>query len=594
MRRLVGVIGLGLLGAARAGHAQVMDFFVPGNDTALAILTGGRATADLRVCGSGASSYDVTIFLDDSRVRLVQADSVPGYNLPRPTVTPGTNQVTIAAAGTGSASCYTYLARLTFELDSLAQSGSLISLRVNTLINGLSANVLASHTTSVLRVCQAEVLRGDVTADRRVTSRDALVALTAAVGLPVPGFQVLPGGDIDLDGAATSRDALFMLSLGVGVYTGFEGNIKGIARACDPLFPVPDDMLFFRSASVYGVAAGDTMPRQYGAPDGYNAYPARWSPDRSRILYTAYTPSFYYELVAFDTLSGATDTLVRNVYFDAGGDWSPDGTRIAFVSQRTFPYRLYVMDANGAGQAVVTTGVTVNTSLAVSWSPDGTRIAVAACQTCGGDGIWVVSPDGSGLTEVLQGSLNHNPGSPVWSAAGDSLYYYRNDGYVWAVAAQPAATPVRQSPLAGGVGSDAPGATTLGAAFRSFLRSPYDFFLRRSADGRHLRVHRNSQNNDVRPSFRRPASPYVDTVRVTPDTLDLSVSDQPTGNLTATVVNSDGSPAAVPVTWLSRNETLITVDAAGLVTALDTTSGVYVVATVGGWRSDSALVRSSP
>jgi Tol biopolymer transport system component len=596
MRR--GLLGLALCllsaAGARSGRAQQVNFVIPGNDTVLSVLTGARATVDLYVSSGGASAYDITLFLDDARVRLVQADSVAGYNLPRPTVTPGTNQVTLSASGTGTTGT-TYIARLTFEMDSVAQQGTLISLRVNSLINGSGTDVLATHTVGLLRVCQAEVLRGDVTGDRKVTSRDALVTLTGAVGLPVPGFQLMPGGDIDLDRAATSRDALFMLSIGIGVYTGYESYIKGIANACDPLFPSPDDMLFFRSSDVYGIAAGDTVPRRYNVPQGYSAYPARWSPDRSRILYTAYTPAFYYELLSYDTLTGLVDTLVRNGSYDVGGDWSPDGTRIAFVSNRTFPNPLFVMNANGTGQTQVTTGMTVNTGQPVSWSPDGTRIAFVACQTCGGYGIWIVAPDGSGLTEVLQGSLNHNPYNPVWSAAGDSIYYYRNDGYINAVAAQAAATPVRYSRLSGGAGSDAPAASSLGAAFLSFIRSPYDFFLRRSSDGRHLRLHRNSQNTDVRLSFRRAGGVYVDTVRVSPDTLDLSVSGSPTGSLFATVTNNDGSSSTATARWISRNPSRVMVDSlSGIVTAADTTSGVYVIATVGGWRSDSALVRVSP
>ncbi|HWP37572.1 MAG TPA: DPP IV N-terminal domain-containing protein [Gemmatimonadales bacterium] len=585
------MLALGLRPAA----AQVVDFQIPGGDSALIILTGARATVDLRVTG-GARAYDITLFLDDARVRLVQADSVPGYGLPKPTVTPGTGVVTIAASGTGYSST-TLIARLIFEMDSLAQQGTLISLRVNSLTNYSGVEVVGSHLTGLLNVCQALVLRGDVTGDRVISSRDALITLTAAVGLPVPGFQVMPGGDIDLDRAATSRDALFMLSLGIGLYTGYEGNIKGIANACAPLHPSPGDMLFFRASDIYGIAAGDTIPRRYNTPQAYNAYPARWSPDRRRILYTAYTPSFYYDLLAYDTLTGLVDTLVRNGSYDVGADWSPDGTRIAFVSQRVYPYPLYVMNANGTGQVQVTTGVVLNTGQPVSWSPDGTRIAFVACQTCGGYGIWMVGPDGSGLTEVLQGSLNHNPYNPVWTAAGDSIYYRRGDGYVWSVAAQAAATPVRVSPLYGGTESDSPGASSLGAVFKSYVRSPYDFFLRRSSDGRHLRVHRNTVNsNDSRPSFRRSGGVYVDTVTIAPDSASLSLSGTTTQQFTATVKNNDGSTSSAAVRWISRNPARVTVDSlGGLATAVSVdTAGVFIVATVRGWRSDSARVRVTP
>jgi hypothetical protein len=205
----------------------------------------------------------------------------------------------------------------------------------------------------------------------------------------------------------------------------------------------------------------------------------------------------------------------------------------------------------------------------------------------------VVSPDGSGLTEVVPGSLAHAPEDPVWSAAGDSIYYRRSGGFVHAAAAVAAATPVRESPLVGG--HDYPAASPLGAAFRVYLQNREELVVRRAADGRHLWLHHDPDGTDTRFSFRRTAGLYVDTVSVSPDTLDLSVSDQPTGTLAAAVRNNDGSPSGATVTWISRAPAVVTVDQAGLVTASDTTSvGVFVVATVGGWRSDSALVRVSP
>ena len=64
--------------------------------------------------------------------------------------------------------------------------------------------------------CQVTQFWGDVDADGAVNSRDALVALTSAVGMDVSGFD-LTYADVDQDGTVTTRDALFIMSFGIGL-----------------------------------------------------------------------------------------------------------------------------------------------------------------------------------------------------------------------------------------------------------------------------------------------------------------------------------------------------------------------------------------
>jgi Tol biopolymer transport system component len=43
-------------------------------------------------------------------------------------------------------------------------------------------------------------------------------------------------------------------------------------------------------------------------------------------------------------------SLTRHPAFDANPAWSPDGRKIAFVSNRDGGYGIYVMNADGSGQ----------------------------------------------------------------------------------------------------------------------------------------------------------------------------------------------------------------------------------------------------
>jgi hypothetical protein len=105
--------------------------------------------------------------------------------------------------------------------------------------------------------------------------------------------------------------------------------------------------------------------------------------------------------------------------------WSPDGTKIAY-SRADIGGRMqiWVMDANGAGQTQLSPATTGNVDETTpTWSPDGSRIAFAS--TRGGTwNLWLINPDGSGLTKITDVFSN----SPSWSPDGMQLAYVGLNG----------------------------------------------------------------------------------------------------------------------------------------------------------------------
>jgi Tol biopolymer transport system component len=131
--------------------------------------------------------------------------------------------------------------------------------------------------------------------------------------------------------------------------------------------------------------------------------------------------------------------------------WSPDGKRIAFMSQTWDVaggnYEIFVMNADGSGVTRLTNFEGDDGWPA--WSPDGTRIAFSSirddcayseatdCESTGDIGefhtLYVMNPDGSELTHVSRvfGQF------PVWSPDGEyiaftpapeGIYVMRPDG----------------------------------------------------------------------------------------------------------------------------------------------------------------------
>ena len=75
-----------------------------------------------------------------------------------------------------------------------------------------------------------------------------------------------------------------------------------------------------------------------------------------------------------DADGGNQERLTHKSARDVDPTWSPDRTKIAFVSDRTGGWpQIYVMDARGKGATKLTDGPRKKGDL--DWSPDGRKIA---------------------------------------------------------------------------------------------------------------------------------------------------------------------------------------------------------------------------
>jgi hypothetical protein len=123
------------------------------------------------------------------------------------------------------------------------------------------------------------------------------------------------------------------------------------------------------------------------------------------------------EVYSMSAVGTDPTNLTNNPASDGGGStiglrgitWSPDGTKIAFLSDRAgggVVDNVYVMNQDGSGQTRLTFG---RQDLDPAWSPDGTRIA----NFCDFE-ICVVNADGTG-----QAQLTHCSTDPTPCAADD-------------------------------------------------------------------------------------------------------------------------------------------------------------------------------
>jgi len=131
------------------------------------------------------------------------------------------------------------------------------------------------------------------------------------------------------------------------------------------------------------------------------AFDPAWSPDGRKIAFSGGAQGIF----VMNADGSGERRLTRNFAGDSGPAWSPDGRKIAFVSNRDDSYEVYVMNADGSRQHALgarTVGGHFQIVGAVAlrdglpaWSPNGRKIAFVSDRD-GNQEVYVMNADGSG------------------------------------------------------------------------------------------------------------------------------------------------------------------------------------------------------
>ena len=198
--------------------------------------------------------------------------------------------------------------------------------------------------------------------------------------------------------------------------------------------------------------------------------------------------------------------------------WSPDGTKLAYVSFEKKKPIVFVQSLV-SGQRYAVANFKGNNS-APSWSPDGKRLAIVLTHSANSQ-VYTINADGTGLQQVTKSSAIDT--EPVWSPDGSSIYFTSNRG---------GAPQIYRIPSTGG------------DAKRVTFEGSYNVSPRISPDGKSLAYIRQEQGR-FRVTLQDLASGQVQILSDTAQ--DESPSFAPNGRmiLYATSVGGKGALAAV-------------------------------------------------
>jgi TolB protein len=172
------------------------------------------------------------------------------------------------------------------------------------------------------------------------------------------------------------------------------------------------------------------------SPEGLDDTAPTWSPDGKKIAFVSQRDGnreiYVMDAGCVDLPEGCAQNAVnitRHPADDWTPAWSPDGQQLAFSSLRDGGWEVYVLDTacldNPESCRDNLQQITADGNLNISpvWSPDGSRFAFNS-KAAGNWDIYTMAPDGSDIRQVT--TAPGNDLSPAWSPDGTQIAYEAN------------------------------------------------------------------------------------------------------------------------------------------------------------------------
>ena len=210
-------------------------------------------------------------------------------------------------------------------------------------------------------------------------------------------------------------------------------TLGAAAQPATAAFPGGNGRIAYQGYQSLGTVNAQGGDRQPLVPDGMSGhvYPGpQWSPDGTKVAFSSNRDGNFEVYVVNANGSGLVN-LTKNAADDSSPAWSPDGRRIAFETNRDGQDEIYIMNADGSSPGNLSAFPLAEFNPA--WSPDGQTIVFERDRDGTNHDLWAISPDG-GPASAHRLTTASNDANPDWSPDGTRIVYERG-GELWTMRA---------------------------------------------------------------------------------------------------------------------------------------------------------------